>query len=273
MTSKKIIISIFLLLGGAAVFVFGNPYYSVFPTNGDQDYLLGLTLFLLILAVVMKRVPKLSIYSPAAYALFIASAGTLFLGTGILNLHVSRVNPAKFLAADKFSQFLHVVPVILGLTLIAGDNLGSIFIKSGNLKRGLIFGAISFIGFGFLVILTQWTSLDVFRTRPSTIPWLLVFIFANATMEELWFRGIFLKKYEPLVGRLGAIILTSIIFGASHINATYAFPGGGIVFGLVVFGIGWVGAHAMFKDDSIIGPILFHAGYDLMVIVSVLQTV
>jgi len=232
-----------------------------------------LTLFFLIIAIVLKRYPKLSVYSPAAYALFIASAATLFLGTGILNLHVRRVPPIKFLAADKFSQFLHVVPVILVLTLIAGNDLRSIFIKRGNLKRGLTFGLISFVGFGALGIITQWNSKELFTSLPSALPWLLLFVFANATMEELWFRGIFLRKYEPLVGRIGAIILTSIIFGGSHINATYAFPGGGIVFGLVVFGLGWVGAHAMFKDDSLIGPILFHAGYDLMVIVSVLNTV
>jgi len=91
-------------------------------------------------------------------------------------------------------------------------------------------------------------------------------------MEELWFRGVFLRSYERLIGRKGAIFVTALAFGASHISATYTFPGGGFVFGLVVFSLGAVGAFAMMKHDSIIGPVLFHAGYDLMVIGSVLAT-
>jgi hypothetical protein len=35
---------------------------------------------------------------------------------------------------------------------------------------------------------------------------------------------------------------------------------------------GLVGAHAMLKDDSLIGPVLFHAGYDLMIMVSILES-
>ncbi len=33
---KTIVISLLLLLCGAAVFVLGNPYFSVFPTNGNR---------------------------------------------------------------------------------------------------------------------------------------------------------------------------------------------------------------------------------------------
>jgi len=91
-------------------------------------------------------------------------------------------------------------------------------------------------------------------------------------MEEIWFRGIFLKSYETIFGRKAAIIVTVLIFGTSHINATYDFPGGGVVFGLVVFGLGLVGAYAILKGDSLIGPVLFHAGYDLLIIVPVLNS-
>jgi membrane protease YdiL (CAAX protease family) len=66
--------------------------------------------------------------------------------------------------------------------------------------------------------------------------------------------------------------VTAIPFGASHVNATYEFPGGGVVYGVVVFILGVVGAYAMLKDDSLLGPVLFHAGYDLMIIVPVLNS-
>ncbi len=91
-------------------------------------------------------------------------------------------------------------------------------------------------------------------------------------MEELWFRGIFLNAFDPLVGKWGAILITSLIFGLSHINVTYEFPGGGIVFGVVVFLLGVAGAYTMYEYDSAIGPILFHAGYDLLIIVPVINS-
>ena len=44
------------------------------------------------------------------------------------------------------------------------------------------------------------------------------------------------------------------------------------MFGLVVFALGLVGAYSMTKTDSLIGPILFHAGYDLIIIAPVLAS-
>ncbi len=71
---------------------------------------------------------------------------------------------------------------------------------------------------------------------------------------------------------MGAILVTAAVFGASHINATYDFPGGGFVFGIVVFGLGFAGADSMSKTESLIGPVLFHAGYDLMIIVPIINS-
>ena len=75
----------------------------------------------------------------------------------------------------------------------------------------------------------------------------------------------------PLRRILVSLLPTAIWFGTSHYNATYAFPGGPLVFGLVVFTLGVIGAYMMLKTDSVIGPVLFHAGYDLMIIIPVLQ--
>lgn len=269
---RRIVVALCLLLGGLAIFVLGSPYYSVFPTNGNQPYVAALTVFFLGLAVVLKRNPSLSRYWPAAYGLFMASAALYFMGTGFLNLRVLAADPLQELARDKVSQFLHVVPVLIVLTLVVRDDLGSIFVARGNLKTGLLFGGGAFVvwaAFGFLV----QSGADGFPPlRASTILYLLVWVFANATMEELWFRAIFLKRYQVLIGRTAAILVTSVVFGVSHVNATYEFPGGGIVLGLVVFALGVVGAYAMYKTDSLVGPVLFHAGYDLMIIVPVLNS-
>jgi membrane protease YdiL (CAAX protease family) len=156
--------------------------------------------------------------------------------------------------------------------LISGVKLDSIFISVGNLKRGLTFGLISFTGFAGLFLLMAIQTSRYFLPIEKAIPLILLIIFANAIMEELWFRGKFLKNFEPLIGRTAASPVTAIVFGSSHVNATYEFPGGSVVFGVVVFLLGLIGAHVMLKEDSLTGPVLFQAGYDPPVIVSVLNS-
>jgi membrane protease YdiL (CAAX protease family) len=269
---KRILVSLVLLLGGLVIFVFGNPYYTVFPTNGNQVYLVVLVLLFLGASIALKRSQSLSQYWPAAYSLCVASAAMLFLNTGVLNLQRDTMWEVQHLAVDKLSQALHVVPVTIGMTLLAGDDLKAIFVTRGRWKRGLAFGLISFFLFGLAALLTQPNLGELLSALPAALPWILLWVLANGMMEELWFRAVFLKKYEVLVGRVAAILITALVFGLSHVNATYEFPGGGYVFGLVVFALGAIGAYSMFKDDSWIGPVLFHAGYDLMVVMSVLSS-
>jgi membrane protease YdiL (CAAX protease family) len=272
MTLNKVAISFTLFLAGCAVFVLGNPYYRIFPTNWNQKYYLVLSIFFLLSAVVSNRIPALHKYWPAAFSFFLASIALVVLKAGYFNIYAGTSNPVKEIALDKFSQFLHIVPIMVILTLLVKSTPGSIFLKTGNLKTGLIFGLVSFVVFAVITFLTQGNLTKFNETFFKSIPWLLLFIFSNAIMEELWFRGIFLNTFDPLVGRTAAIIITALLFGISHINATYDFPGGSYVFGVVVFILGAVGAYMMFKTDSIIGPILFHAGYDLIIILPVINS-
>ena len=201
---QKLIISLILTLAGTAVFVVGNPYYRIFPTNWNQTYYLALTAFFLILTLVFKNIPSLNRFWPTAFAFLIASAALVFLKTGWLNLPRDQADPLQFMALDKLSQFIHVVPMIIGLTLLVGDDLGSIFIKLGSLRQGLVFGLVSFVVFAVIGIIIGRSAPEFFPSLIKAIPWLLLFIFANAVMEELWFRGIFLQKFDPLVGRTAA---------------------------------------------------------------------
>ena len=269
---RKLVVSICLLLGGLAVFVLGNPYYSVFPTNRNQAYTLALALVFLVAAVALRRSRALARYAPSAYALFIASAAVLFLNTGLLNIRVAATDAVQDIALDKLGQFLHVVPVILVLTLLARDDLKSLFIAKGNLKAGLVFGGVSFVLWAVLAYLIQSGARGFPELTPRAVGYVLLFIFCNSVMEELWFRAIFLKRYRAVIGRAAAIVVTSLVFGASHVNATYEFPGGGAVFGVVVFLLGVVGAYSIFKTKSLLGAVLFHAGYDLMSIMPVLNS-
>jgi membrane protease YdiL (CAAX protease family) len=66
-------------------------------------------------------------------------------------------------------------------------------------------------GFALYAVLLGVQSSGFFSFMGDAIP-LLWFIFSNAVMEELWFRGVFLRNYKNLVGRKAAILVTSIVF-------------------------------------------------------------
>jgi membrane protease YdiL (CAAX protease family) len=278
---------LFYLIGGLLVFLWGANTISLFPTNKNILYEWGITLVFLLLAVIMQRVQRLTIYWKIASALFLASAANAvnlslgnFLGP-ILHLFVEDM---RFLAFDKLSQAIPIVLTIILLTLWSGDDLGSLFLKKGNLRQGLKFGLISFAVFAVIFIVIVVVQANAPRTQGlfasgisvntivSSIPWILMFCFVNSFMEELWFRGVSLRKLTPVLGRTASVIVTALVFGSTHAAATYITPIQMLLFAAIVVALGLVNAYMMLKTDSIWGSVFFHAGYDLLVILPVLAS-
>ena len=91
-------------------------------------------------------------------------------------------------------------------------------------------------------------------------------------MHNFRFRGIFLRKLAPFLGAMPSIIATVLVFGLTHVAATYITPAQMVIFSVIVFTLGLVNGWVMMKTDSIWGSVLFHAGYDLLVIIPVLAS-
>jgi len=282
---ERLLLLVLFLAGGAAIFFFGNNWTSAFRTNSSALYKWGLVALFMSVALVLRRSPQFAEHWPVAYALFVAAAANAIsgnLGNWLARLLPPLYNPALALAVDKLSQAIPVVLTIVLLTWLIGDDLTSLFVRGGNLASSLRFGLISFgvwaILFAVIAVLqtSSTTRTGLFAGGMplskvvAALPWILAFIFANAMMEELWFRGICLKKLRPLLGTAATILVTALVFGLAHTEATYAAPAERIIFAVVVLALGLVNAWAMFRTDSIWGSVLFHAGYDLMVIIPVL---
>jgi len=280
--AARAVLFVLFLMGGLAIFLFGNNWNDRFPTNTSTLYKAALPIVFLVLAVVLYRSEQLRKYWRIAFALFIAAFANWLnwtLGNWLLRFVGPLSTTAQELTIDKLSQCIPVVLSIIVLTKLVGDDLGSIFLKRGNLKEGLQFGLISFGIFAaiFAVIAVLQASAPASRGMTASgvslnviitaLPWMLIWAFANSLMEELWFRGIFLKKLNPLLGATATCVVTSLIFSIPHAGATYISPMEMIVFPIIVFGLGVVNARVMLKTDSIIGSLLFHAGYDLLVII------
>ena len=261
---------ILALAGGLAIFVFGSPWYDVFETNSNPTYSAGLVAVFAIVAIVLRLRPSLAVYVPAVYALFVAAAGNLVLVIGPFYGLMDSADARVSLAQEKVEQFLSVVPVILLLTWLGGRGFGWVYLQRGEPRRWLPFGLVSF---GLCAAVVAFMALRSGNSSSRLIdlaPWLLVFVAANAAMEELWFRGIFLRPYEAVLGWPAAMLVTALVFGATHVNATYlpymsaaqvAFFAGG----LVSLGLG--AAWAIRWGRSLWGAVLLHMGLDLFVMI------
>ena len=264
---------VLLLVGGQLIFVFGSPYFSVFPTNDNSLYSAALVAAFGLLALALRQRPSLAHFAPPVYALFVAAAANLALVIGPLNRFLTAGESFQLMAQDKLVQFLTVVPVLVFLTWLARRDLGWLYLQRGLPRRWLPFGLLSLaICAVVMVAMLLWSGLSGGELLAAT-PWILTFVVANAVMEELWFRGVFLRSYEAAIGWPGTLIVTALAFGVSHMNATYFESAAGLVFGLGVIGLGLVMAWAMRWGKSLWGAALFHMGMDLLIILPIVQSV
>jgi membrane protease YdiL (CAAX protease family) len=258
-------IGLFLLflICGLLIFVLGSPYYSIFPTNRNTAYNTFLCIMFAASSILLYRSENFRKYWQASYAFLIASFANLLLGTGLFRFVGSSSNTLEGIVLDKISQFLPIVLSILALTAVAREDMGSIYIRKGNLKRGIAIGLTIFVAFGVAGMMLGLRRGKSLSTLISWTPLLLVFCFANASMEELWFRGIFLKKLEPLIGSASSLILTTIVFAVSHAGATYVAGAEVLRLLSMVLVLGLGCGYLMQKTDGLWGAILVHAGGDL----------
>ena len=266
------------LMCSVAVFVFGSNYYEIFPTNRNIYYNAVLSAVFLIVSLWLKRNERLTKYWQIPFAFFIASFVILFtllfdLSGSVLGWFNLTTSTSQGIAIAKLFDMVMIVVLIIVLTKLSGADLGSIYLKRGNLKWGLSIGAIVLFNFASSAILffaTRYTSIDKLIVA---ILWGVVFSFANSFMEELWLRGIFLKRFEPLLGISGAVLVTSIVFSLMHVGAVYLTPAA-IPFMLAnTLTLGLACGYLMMKTDSIWGSTMIHAAADFFLFIAMLASV
>ena len=263
----------FALVGGVAIFVGGTPYFERTAANDSALYNAVLVAAFGALALVLRRRPSLASYAACSRALFVAATAMLIMVIGPFNWLVTADDgSARHAVQDKLAQFLAVVPVILVLTWAARRPWRWIYLQQGRPKRWLIFGLSSFaiLAIG-VTVFAVWDGISS-AALLSAAPWILVFAALNAVMEELWFRGIFLRPYSAAVGGAQAVVVTALIFGAAHIGATYISVGEHLLFASLVVALGLVLAWAMRWANALWGAVLFHMGLDLVVILELAES-
>lgn len=267
-----------LLLCALAIWLFGSSYYIAFPTNGSVAYAAGLTAAFLLSALLLKRYARTARYWPVAYAFFVAAAVNLVsalfagsYGTVARSLGVSPGSNQGQALQKVYEALLVAVPIVV-LVRLSGEGMGSLLLKRGDLRWGL--------GIGALVLVNLITSAFIFygtgysaAQLGSAAGWGLVFALCNGFLEELWLRGLFLKRLVPLIGVAGAVLLTSVWFAALHSLAVAYLPAAVVpIFVVNTLTLGLACGILMVKTDSIWGAVLIHAGADFFLFLAMLAS-
>jgi membrane protease YdiL (CAAX protease family) len=272
---ERVVLAIlFVVLGTAIMYVF-NPWGSgtVLPKVYDYITKIGVCIVLLAAAFLAKRSLRFQRYWQILFGLFILTLTvTLDLVFGIYYikyLNIQDTSPVT-IAFQKLNEAFVVVSVVIGCTLASGNNLGSIYIQKGKLKLGLWIGLGAFLlaaaGSFPMAASFKAQNLTIARVLPW-IPWVLIFVLSNATLEELLFRGLFLRKLEPFFGKFLSNLLVAIVFTLMHGAVTYTVDQ--YMFLAILFPLALLWGYIMQKTDAIWASILFHAGMDISIILGI----
>jgi membrane protease YdiL (CAAX protease family) len=101
-------------------------------------------------------------------------------------------------------------------------------------------------------------------------PWTLIFVFANAFMEEFHFRGLLLKPFERLLGRHTGNVCIALFFTLVHAPVQYTPDIIGFLVVLFALSLAW--GYVILRTEALWGSVLFHAGADLMIVVGIYRT-
>jgi membrane protease YdiL (CAAX protease family) len=239
-----------------------------FPQTALLGFHAGLTAVLLIISLFLRRIDKGKPYWTVFYAFFVAGAAVLtsyLFSDNLLTLFKQTIATPQGIALAKFSEsILRVIPILI-LMLIMGFDFRSMYLSIGKVRFWLP------IAITAIVVCVVLAYFPLSNNQPGVLekllplwPWILLFVLSNGFMEELLFRGIFLKRYEPFLGKGLSIILTATVFAIMHTQVTYAAQM--IQFLVIVLVLSLIWGVLIQKTESLWGAVLFHAAGDCLIV-------
>jgi membrane protease YdiL (CAAX protease family) len=271
---KRILLALLFTSIGLLIYLVFSPMSPLLGRVDDYLGRIGLIVFLLGAVLLARSSNRFQKYGQVLLGLLImaiaVSADRVFGVFLIVYLGVSDATAAGW-AVLKLNECAVVVCTIILFTHMSGGSLSSIYIQKGNLRLGLLIGSITFLlsAAGSSIMadrLFKPQDLSLARIIPW-LPWLLIFVLANAAQEELLFRGLFLRKLEPFFGKFLSNFLIAFVFVALHKGVTYT--SNEFMFLAVTFPLALVWGAIMQKTNGVWGSILFHAGMDIPIMLGI----
>ncbi len=274
---SRSILVVFCLVAGLGY----RAIVGFFPAGILQAaILLALSAVLLVAAVLAKRSQALGKYWEIPLAFFIFTiAGIVGDQSGFIqNVFVRNVlretpnanNPfASTVMGTVWAQLVStacLVVAILLLTKASGADLKLIYVDKVRKLWPLIVGIGGFVLYYFYTASGRaqrfFPNNGVTHSRFLALtPALLVLVLCNGLKEELWFRGLFLKKYGRFLSPLSSNLLSAVIFASFHVQVTYT-PAL-VPFLVIALVLGLLFGYLMQKSGSLLPSVIFHAGSDI----------
>lgn len=261
--AKRYGLFLLFLAGTSLIFIFGNPYWSILRTNQNTDYNTLLAVFFLAITLLVYRHERSRKYWQLAFAFFAAAFANWVLGLSLVRFPGDSADTVAGFTLDKLSQFIKVVVPLLLLVTLGGFGLDSVYLQRGKVKTWVTIGLSSLGAFTVLGLVLGARQGKSWNAMLAALPLWLVFSLLNATMEELWFRGLFLSRLAPFLGQGLSVLLIALVFGASHAGAAYVTPGEVLQLVIPVFLVGFGAGWLIVRTDSLWGGVLLHAGADV----------
>ncbi len=270
---------ILFLVMGLLIFVVFSHMRPLLPDSVDlMGRILMITGFL-VAALLARRSERCEKYWQILFAGFIASLATgvdyyLPSRDWLLKLFNISIRTPAGIAIDKLDSSIIIIAIVILLTKVSGSDLASIYLKKGKLKKGLLIGLIAFaVAVAGSIPVAQaffgGRDLQVGKVL-AWAPWVLIFVLGNAFNEELLFRGLFLQKFSPFVGRTLANLVIAIPFTLHHTGVTYTPDA--LMFLAILLPLALAWGYLMQDTDSLWGSVLFHAGTDIPIVLAIFST-
>jgi len=243
--------------------------------SGDAQRIFryGFTLLWGILAFGATRSERTKPYIPLLLGLFGISLGFAFAylagNSSIAGLGGSWSTP-KGAAYNKV--LTEVIPVSAAIFLsawLSRRSLESLGVRGGKAWQSLGLGLLTTVPLVALFAIDPSGGRDAVLRTPvavlaSWLPWILLFSTANGFMEELWFRGLWLGGFKPVLGLPAAIHVTSFAFALMHVIVYLPDVATVAVLTPAWLFMGYAYALIMRRTGSLWGPVLAHTLADVI---------
>lgn len=255
------------LLCGLLVFFVGLTFAALLPPAprlGTQLAVIGGSL---VASLALRKSPRLRSHWRLAFAYFLASSALLiseYTGDWAL-LAVGRgLDSLAGFTALKLGEDAAIVGTIVLLAWLTRDDLAQMYLCKGDKRLGLGIGLSSFVVLSLLGIAITVARGVAPTTLVRLLPAFVLIVVADGFMEELLFRGLFLRRLARTIGESRANLVTAAVFALTHLQVEFTpnLP----VFLVIVFALGLLWGWIMQRTGSIIAPALFHAGADMLII-------
>ncbi len=271
-------VGLFLLFMAVSFVVFAVGHSAWIPYEWRLAARAGLALALLAATIGLRRSERLRPFWPISLAYLAVSLGlllALILGRWLPDPASLASSPMMAVTLGKLFDVAAVALPMLVLPRLAGDDFGALYLQRGRLGRSLLLGllvsAATFIPFVLLGGIASVRSVDR-AVVVAALPWIAIFALANSFMEELWFRGLFLRKFQVFLGAAGALWLTALSWSLFHLVVDY-FSGVQLVMFVAVdvllgLAYGWITV----RTNTLWGAVLAHAAADAFLMLGGLAT-